>query len=79
MVLDYRKYKLFDYTQAPETSEDHFILGQVVINEHNEIGVIIQRHDFQEYRTDMFGNCCSTEIREATDEEIKKFRPNLFN
>jgi hypothetical protein len=80
MVLDYRKYALFNYEQAKESENDKYILGHVVIKKSDsEIGVVIQRHGNNEYRTDMFGNCCESEIRLATDEEIKTFRKELVS
>lgn len=78
MIVDFRKYALFAYEQAPPEPMDEFVLGHVVINELNEIGVIIQKHKQHEYRTDMFGNCCESEIREASFAEIKKWRPKLI-
>ncbi len=56
-----------------------FKLGDVVINNENEIGVVIQIHDQFEFRTDMFGNTSNDEVRMATDKEIKKYRPNILN
>ena len=83
MVVDFRMFKKFDYEQADEDKNDIFILGSVVIGKAdediaNDIGVIIQRHGNNEYRTDMFGNCCSEEIRLATKAEILKFRKKLL-
>lgn len=79
MILNYKDYALFNYKQAQEETLDPFVLGHVVINGYNEIGVVIQRHGGNEYRTDMFGNCSINEIREATIEEIQHFRPQLLN
>jgi hypothetical protein len=56
----------------------NFRLGQVVINQENEIGVVIQLHEDGDCRTDMFGNCSSSEVTTATIEQIKKFRPELL-
>ena len=82
MVVDYRKYAHFNYSQTP-SEDDQYGLGDVVIKEGegkeiSEIGVIIQAHGNDEYRTCMFGNCCESEIRLATVEEIKTFRPQLL-
>ena len=77
MVVNHKKYALFKYEQAQEETLDPFVLGHVVINKDNEVGVIIQRHGGNEYRTDMFGNCSISEIREATQNEIEQLRPNL--
>jgi hypothetical protein len=61
------------------SDNDSFKLGDVVINEDNEIGVIIQVHEPCEFRADMFGNVSDSEIRLATDKEIEQFRPNIKN
>jgi len=78
MNVDYKKYALFDYTS--ETSpKDKYRMGDVVIhNKTNEIGVIIQVHNPDEYRTDMFGNCHTDEISKATLLNILMNRPGLF-
>ncbi len=78
MVLDYREYALFDYEHTTSKT-DKFRLGDVVLKDNTEIGVIIQVHGNEEYRTDMFGNCCESEIRLATNEEIKTFREELIS
>ena len=80
MIVDYRNYALFNYEQAKEDKKDLFILGSVVIDiNSSEIGVIIQRHGEGEYRTDKFGNCWEGNLRLATIEEIKTYRPKLIN
>jgi hypothetical protein len=80
MIVDHRNYAMFDYNQNP-SKDDKFILGEVVTNEENEIGVIIQCHGNNEYRTDMFGNCCFHkdygDIRKATLLNILMNRPTL--
>ena len=43
----------------------------------NEIGVIIQKHNENELRTDMFGNCDIDSIRLATESEVNEYRPKL--
>jgi len=73
-VLDHKDFAAFDYVQTGNIG----LLGDVVINEHNEIGVIIQAHDDGDVRTDMFGNCCMSEIRFATLEEIEKFQADII-
>ncbi len=78
MVLDYREYALFDYEHTTNKT-DKFRLGDVVLKDNTEIGVIIQVHGNEEYRTDMFGNCCDVEIRLATNEDIKTFRKELIS
>lgn len=76
-VTDEREYCCFDY---PSYRCDGYQLGDIVINKENEIGVIIQIHDVNgfEYRTDMFGNCCDSEIRMAMYKEIRELRDELL-
>lgn len=76
MVVDYKKYALFEYEQHPDPN-DEFVLGEVVIKD-GEIGVIIQCHGGNEYRTDDWGNCCASEIKKASINTIYCFRPELF-
>lgn len=78
-VKNHKKYALFNYTQSPSFLGNDYELGDVVINENNEIGVIIQIHDNpNEYRTDMFGNCHSGELKTATKQQIEKIRPEII-
>jgi len=78
-VKDEKKFAYFDYESVNSTK---FRLGDIVIKEYEElvyeIGVILQIHSEDEYRTDMFGNCSVDEIRLATINEIKKYRPELL-
>ena len=87
-VKDHNKYRLFDY-ENDLTNKD-FQLGEIVIKvtnanktkidtNGNPIGVVIQLHDDGDCRTDMFGNCSSSEVRLATIDEIKEYRENLIN
>ena len=77
-LSNYKEYAAFGY-ENQISNQDDFQLGDVVINEETqEVGVIIQVHSKEEFRTDMFGNCCSDKIRLATQWEIETFRPNLF-
>jgi hypothetical protein len=83
MNLNHKNYALFNYVSVE--CENPFKLGDVVIKpndwdgtECNEIGVVIQIHDENELRTDMFGNEDISMLRMATDEEIKNFRKNLI-
>jgi len=76
-VPNWKKYAMCDYNQSTKNS-CYFELGDIVINSDNEIGVIIQMHDKDEYRTDMFGNCCTSEIKLATEQQINEFRPNVM-
>lgn len=73
---NYINYGMCIY-QSIVTGKDDYQLGDIVINEENEIGVIIQMHSISEFRTDMFGNSSSLEVKMATKEQIKAYRPNL--
>ena len=75
-LKNYKDYAAFDYVSFENKD---YKLGDVVINKENEIGVIIQTHEDGDFRTDMFGNSCSSEVRLASFTEIKKFRPNIKN
>jgi hypothetical protein len=66
---------IYDNVLSPQ---DAYQLGDVVINRQNEVGVIIQIHSPEEFRTDMFGNSCTHGVRFATDEEIGKYRPFIL-
>jgi hypothetical protein len=85
MVVNHNKYRLFEYENNP-SKNDEFILGEVVFKkDSHEIGVIIQCHGNNEYRTDKFGNCCFdveqkySSIVKAELTSIKKLRPNLLD
>lgn len=78
-VKNHKKYTLFNYKQSPSFLGNSFELSDVVINKENEIGIIIQVHDdVDEYRTDMFGNCCGIELNLATIEQIRTIRPQII-
>lgn len=84
-LSNYNDYACFEYENII-SGHDDFELGDVVIREidemgdiTNDIGIIIQIHSTEEFRTDMFGNCHSSEIRLATQLEIDKLRPNILN
>lgn len=81
-ILNYRKFACFDYDSV-ESSQVK--LGDVVFKQQThkgedlfEIGVIIQIHDEREFRTDMFGNCCMSEITLATREQVLMYRPDII-
>ena len=73
---------LFDYNSTTSTlfelNDVVFRKGDAELDEEDEIGVIIQVHGEHEYRTEMFGNCCSSQIKLATYEEIEKLKPALI-
>ena len=73
-IENYVNYGMCIY-ESTVTGKDAFRLGDVVINDDNEIGVVIQVHSPDEFRTDMFGNSSSGEVRMATDAEIQLYRP----
>ena len=80
-IKNYKNYACFDYKSVESKTHK---LGDVVIKDGDngdipEIGVIIQIHGENKFRTDMFGNASTSEVRTATDEEIVKYRPNLLN
>jgi len=77
-IKNYINYGMCIYDNTI-TENDAYKLGDVVINDEYEIGVIIQIHTPNEFRTDMFGNSSSGEVRKATDMHIKRFRPNILN
>lgn len=85
-VKDHLKYRRFDYVSTDEPT--YYELGDIVVKDPHpdysepddkpEIGVVIQVHDKNELRTDMFGNASISEIRIATIEEVLMYRKDLF-
>lgn len=83
-VINHKKFCCFEYESFE--LESKYNLGDVVIGINdlngnlNSIGVVIQMHDHpEEFRVDMFGNTSDDEVRLATIEEIKKYRPDLLS
>jgi len=81
-IVNYHKFACFAYKSVESSL---YKLGDVVFKpsefdgeDISEIGIIIQIHDEREYRTDMFGNCCASEIRLATEQEIATYRIDLL-
>jgi len=75
--IDPTPFALFPYHNHPDVT-DTYVLGDIVYKEDsNEVGVIIQTHGDDEYRTDMFGNCCESELGTATKEQIKSLRKDI--
>lgn len=81
-IVNYHKFACFAYKSVESSL---YKLGDVVFKpsefegeDVSEIGIIIQIHNEHEYRTDMFGNCCSDEIHLATIEEIETYRIDLL-
>ena len=78
MNLDYRNYALFEYNSTT-SPKDTFRLGDLVKKkETGEIGVIIQVHSPNEYRTDMWGNASDSEMVLATQEDVDARRKELL-
>lgn len=82
---NHREFAMCDYDQNP-SKDDKFKLGDVVTKDNEdgiEIGVIIQCHGNNEYRTDFFGNCCYDkkygDIKLANLITIIMYRPSLFD
>ena len=76
-VNNHNDYRLFEYEN--DLSNSNFELGQIVINEDDEVGVVIQLHQDGDCRTDMFGNTSTSEVRNATLEDIVLYRNELIN
>lgn len=81
-ILNYKQFACFDY----ESKESSLIkLGDIVFKKDtyqgkdiSEIGVVIQVHEEREFRADMFGNACISEVTIATREQVQKYRPELI-
>lgn len=83
-VSNYNNYRVFDYHQNV-TNDDDFQLGDIVFKKGkfegkdcSEVGIIIQIHEPCEFRTEMFGNCSTSELKLATRKQVKKYRPDLL-
>ena len=75
--IDPTPFALFNYHNHPDVT-DTYVLGDIVYKEEtDEVGVIIQVHGNDEYRTDQFGNCWSGELKPATKEQIKSLRKDI--
>lgn len=77
--VNHNNYRLFDYENEPSTS---YQLGDVLYKDYEndlpEIGVVIQTFNDGDVRTDMWGMCSPSEVRPATLDDIKMFRPKLM-
>jgi len=67
-VLNHRKFAMCDYNQT--VCDNPFELGDIVKNEYDEIGVVIQIHDKNELRTHQFGNVSTSEVKMASMDEF---------
>jgi len=77
-VNNHKDFACFDYIN--EVENDEYNLGDIVTRTNEdgtEIGVVIQLHGRDEYRTDMFGNACGSEITLSTPFEVQEFRKEL--
>ena len=80
MVVNDKEYAHFKYSQNP-SDDDKFVLGEVVFCEQDgmyDVGVILQCHGNDEYRTDAGGNCSGEVLKKATQNQILTFRPELI-
>lgn len=75
-ISNYLNYGCAVY-ESSVRGTDKFKLGDVVIDKENQIGVIIQVHNKDEFRVDMFGNTSASDVTLATKEQINEFRPNI--
>jgi hypothetical protein len=83
-VINHKEFACFEYESAISTKyslgDILFRYPDILCDEKPEVGVIIQLHDELEFRTDMWGNSCDSDlITFATQEQIKNFRPQLLN
>ena len=80
-VKNHKDFACCEYNQNTDC-KDIRKLGQIVHKLDDDgdeyIGVIIQVHENDEFRADMFGNCGSDEITIAKMSDIKRLRPNLL-
>lgn len=78
-VNDHNKFRLFDYENETSAS---YQLGDILFkqyeNDMKEVGVVIQTFEDGDFRTDMWGMSYPSEVRPATIEDIKEFRPKLL-
>ena len=81
-ITNYKKFACFEY-ESVESSQ--IKLGDVVFKQEmyegedvSEIGIILQIHNENEFRTDKFGNCCMSEITIATREQVLMYRPDII-
>lgn len=75
-VTNWEEFALFNYEQHESNTLAQ--LGQV-LHKNNEIGVIIQKHEDGDIRTDMWGNCSPSECDIASIEQIREYRPDLLD
>jgi len=90
-VKKHTDFACFEYTNQTENWLGEVVINTYeasnkmhfgdLLNDYQtpEIGVIIQTHEYGEFRTDMWGNDSfyNTDVRYATLEEINAYRPEL--
>ncbi len=74
-VKNHKDFAMCEYEQT--VCDNPFKLGDVVYNHLFQIGVVIQIHNENELRTDMFGNACVTGLNYPSEAEVKELRPTL--
>jgi len=76
--VDHKKYAKFEYESVE--CDNPCKLGDVVARDQDgiEIGVVLQVHDDDEVRTDMFGNVSQCEIFFPSPATIAQYRPELL-
>ncbi len=80
MIVDYTFFATLNYYQADV--EDDVPLGTVVYrktDDGEDIGVVIQKIDADDVRTDSFGVEAMSNLEVATRGQIAKLRPELFS
>jgi len=87
-VKDHKKFCYFEYDSEPSSG---YQLGNVLFKSNDwenkitgekqppEIGVVIQTFNDGDFRTDMWGMSCESEVRPATLLDLKKHRPKLID
>ncbi len=86
-VKDHKKFCHFEYESEPNPFK--YQLGHVLTKDYSklykdseqgiEIGVVIQTFGDGDFRTDMWGMSCESEVSPSSVLEIKKYRPNLMD
>lgn len=82
-VKNHNKFRRFDYINEKSNIKLGTVITKVERDGNTEIGVVIQVHGQNEYRTDMYGNGYLNDKYEdverfATIEEVTQFRPELL-
>lgn len=82
-VKDYKKYcSLLHAEQPKERIPCFYGLGEIVTKVTEDgvkIGVVVQLHDANNFRTDMFGDVNFLEVNTSTFEEVCMYRDELLD